>query len=58
MTATPAEVNGWPGLVIRLDGEVDSVVSLRVEDGLVTALYTVRNPEKLTALLAGASLTR
>jgi RNA polymerase sigma-70 factor (ECF subfamily) len=58
MTAERAEVNGWPGLLLRLDGEVDAVVSLRVEDGLVTALYTVRNPEKLTALLAGAELTR
>ncbi len=58
MTAEPVEVNGWPGLVVRLDGELDSVVSLRVEDGLVTAVYTVRNPEKLTTLKAGASVAR
>ena len=58
MTVEPAEVNGWPGLLLRLDGEVDSVMTLRVEDGLVTALYTVRNPDKLARLLAGAEVTR
>ncbi|MGH3361029.1 MAG: RNA polymerase sigma-70 factor, partial [Nocardioides sp.] len=46
MTAELAQVNGWPALILRLDGEVDSVVSLRVEDGLVSGIYTVRNPEK------------
>ncbi|MDZ5661327.1 RNA polymerase sigma-70 factor [Nocardioides sp. zg-1308] len=58
MSAEPAEVNGSPGLLLRLDGEVDSVMTLQVEDGLVTALYTVRNPEKLARLLDPADLTR
>jgi RNA polymerase sigma-70 factor (ECF subfamily) len=48
MTAEPVEVNGWPALILRLDGELDSVMSLQVEDGLVTGIYTVRNPEKLS----------
>jgi hypothetical protein len=27
---------------------IDGVVTMRVEDGLVTGLYLVRNPEKLS----------
>ncbi|MBO2465175.1 RNA polymerase sigma-70 factor [Actinomadura sp. LCR2-06] len=41
-------VNGSPGLVLRLDGELDGVMAARVEDGRVTGLYYVRNPAKLT----------
>jgi RNA polymerase sigma-70 factor (TIGR02957 family) len=58
MTTELAHVNGWPALVIRLGGELDSVLSLRVEDGLVTAIYTVRNPEKLSRMLEEAALAR
>ena len=43
-----AQVNGYPALISRVDGEVDTVVALRIDDGLVTGLYAVRNPEKLT----------
>ena len=43
-----AQVNGWPALIIRLGGEIDSVVAVRIDDGLVTGLYVVRNPEKLS----------
>src|SRR5215207_6134488 len=43
-----AQVNGYPALVVRLDGEVDTVTALRIEDGLITGLYAVRNPEKLS----------
>ncbi|WP_017540163.1 RNA polymerase sigma-70 factor [Nocardiopsis halophila] len=41
-------VNGRTALLLRVDGEVDSVVTLRIEDGLITGIYTVRNPEKLS----------
>jgi RNA polymerase sigma-70 factor (TIGR02957 family) len=47
----PAQVNGWPGLVMRLDGEFDSVMVLQVVDGLIAGMYTVRNPEKLSHVL-------
>ena len=40
-------VNGWPALILRIDGEVDTVVAVRIDDGLITGLYGVRNPEKL-----------
>ncbi|MDA2803249.1 RNA polymerase sigma-70 factor [Nocardiopsis suaedae] len=47
MKVDPVQVNGWPGLMVRMDGQVDSVLTLRVEDGLITGIYNVRNPEKL-----------
>lgn len=39
-------VNGSPGLVID-DGPTLSVVSLAIDGGRITALYIVRNPDKL-----------
>ncbi|MFC5948018.1 RNA polymerase sigma-70 factor [Pseudonocardia lutea] len=54
----PAEVNGCPALVLRLDGELDSVVALRIDDGLVTGLYAVRNPEKLSHMQRETVLSR
>jgi RNA polymerase sigma-70 factor (TIGR02957 family) len=44
----PAQINGSPALILRLDGELDTVIALRLENGLVTGLYAVRNPEKLS----------
>ncbi|MET9211188.1 MULTISPECIES: RNA polymerase sigma-70 factor [unclassified Nocardia] len=43
----PAQINGRPALIVRLDGEIDGVVALRIDDGLITGLYFVRNPAKL-----------
>ncbi|GGU56666.1 RNA polymerase sigma24 factor [Streptomyces daghestanicus] len=54
----PAVVNGWPALVVRLDGELDTVVAAHVEDGLITGLYTVRNPEKLAYMDRETRLSR
>jgi len=47
-TATLATVNGDPGLVIALDGEIDSVAAFEVDDGRVAAIWIIRNPDKLT----------
>jgi RNA polymerase sigma-70 factor (TIGR02957 family) len=58
MTAELAEVNGWPALVIHLDGELDSVLTVRIDDGLVSAIYTVRNPEKLSGMREGLTVSR
>ena len=48
MSVEPAQVNGYPALILRLNGEIDSVVAVRIDDGFVTGLYVVRNPEKLS----------
>jgi RNA polymerase sigma-70 factor (ECF subfamily) len=54
----PTQVNGHPALVIRFDGELDTVVALRIDDGLVTGLYAVRNPEKLSHMERETTLRR
>jgi len=51
-------VNGAPALRVFLDGEIDSIGSLLVEDGLVTGIYWVRNPAKLARLDAVVALVR
>ncbi|MCK9897906.1 hypothetical protein MXD60_25500 [Frankia sp. AgB32] len=51
-------VNGSPALLIRLGGEIDGVVAVRVEDDRITGRYYVRNPEKLTRVAAEVPLTR
>jgi RNA polymerase sigma-70 factor (ECF subfamily) len=58
MSAEMTHVNGWPALIVRLDGVLDSVLSMRVEDGLITAMYTVRNPEKLSRMTSESSFAR
>jgi RNA polymerase sigma-70 factor (ECF subfamily) len=51
-------VNGAPALRVLVDGEVDTVASMLIEDGLVVGLYAVRNPAKLARLDAVTALTR
>ncbi|WP_308401282.1 RNA polymerase sigma-70 factor [Streptomyces sp. AC512_CC834] len=58
MTMDPAQVNGHPALVIRLDGELDTVVAVRFDDGRITGLYAVRNPEKLSHMRGETTLRR
>lgn len=57
LTTEPAVINGNPALLFRLDGEVDGVAALRIEDGRVTGIYYVRNPEKLSRLDSETLLT-
>ncbi|MCK0111456.1 RNA polymerase sigma-70 factor [Ornithinimicrobium sp. F0845] len=58
LTFETLELNGWPALLARLDGEVDSVLAFAVLDGRITGLYGVRNPEKLSRLTGETSLSR
>lgn len=52
------QINGGPGLVVRVAGEIDGVVAVRVEDGLVTGAYHVRNPEKLSRVQRATTVSR
>ncbi len=54
----PAQVNGYPALILRLNGELDSVIAVRIDDGLITGLYAVRNPEKLSHMEQETALRR
>jgi RNA polymerase sigma-70 factor (ECF subfamily) len=50
------EVNSEPALVLRVDGQLDGVFVLSIEDGAITDIRVVRNPEKLAYL--GRQLAR
>ncbi|MEW2383040.1 RNA polymerase sigma-70 factor [Micromonospora sp. NPDC047707] len=57
LTGEPTVVNGNPALLVRLDGELDGVMAIRVEDARITGVYYVRNPEKLTRVESVTPLT-
>jgi RNA polymerase sigma-70 factor (ECF subfamily) len=57
-TLQPAQVNGYPALIIRLDGQIDTVLAVRIDDGLITGLYAIRNPEKLSHMEQETTLHR
>ena len=44
-------VNGLPGLLRCVDGKVESVQTLLVDNGLVQRVYTLRNPDKLAGVV-------
>jgi hypothetical protein len=54
----PAQVNGYPALILRRGGEINTVMAVRVDGGLITGLYAVRNPEKLSHMEREAALRR
>jgi RNA polymerase sigma-70 factor (ECF subfamily) len=54
----PTHVNGYPALVFRVDGEIDTVIALHVANGLITGLYAVRNPAKLSRMDQETVLSR
>jgi RNA polymerase sigma-70 factor (ECF subfamily) len=51
-------VNGAPGLRLTAGGELDTVATMKIEDGRVAALYLVRNPNKLGHVLTETPLAR
>ena len=53
-----AQVNGHPALIVRLDGAIDTVLAVHLEDGLITGLYAVRNPEKLSRMGRETAVSR
>ncbi|MET8146049.1 RNA polymerase sigma-70 factor [Sphaerisporangium sp. NPDC005288] len=58
MSVEPVQVNGYPALALRLDGEIDTLIAVRIDDGLITGLYAVRNPEKLSRVDRETVLSR
>ncbi|WP_422734477.1 RNA polymerase sigma-70 factor [Micromonospora sp. WMMD558] len=57
LTTEATVINGNPALLFRLDGEIDGVAALRIEDARVTGIYYVRNPEKLSRIESETPLT-
>ena len=54
----PVHVNGGPALLIRLDGRIDGVLAVRIDDGLISGLYVVRNPAKLSRVERETAMSR
>jgi RNA polymerase sigma-70 factor (ECF subfamily) len=58
VSVEPVQINGCPALIIRLAGEIEHVVAMRIDDGLITGLYIVRNPEKLSRVERETAVSR
>ena len=56
--ATLVWLNGSPAIRLDIGGEIDTAVSLTVEDGRITRVYAIRNPHKLAGLDGVAALRR
>ncbi|UBU09038.1 RNA polymerase sigma-70 factor [Nonomuraea gerenzanensis] len=56
LTGEATVVNGSPALVVRVNGGIDGVIAAGVEGGLITGLYYVRNPHKLTRIASETPL--
>jgi RNA polymerase sigma-70 factor (TIGR02957 family) len=57
LVATTAWFNGMPGARVDVGGDV-TAVSLVIEDGRITRIYAIRNPQKLERLDEVAELRR
>ncbi|HTT54316.1 MAG TPA: RNA polymerase sigma-70 factor [Streptosporangiaceae bacterium] len=58
VSVDPVQVNGSPALIIRLNAEIEHLVTMRIDDGLITGLYVVRNPEKLSRVDRQTAVSR
>lgn len=52
------DVNGRPGLLLRSSDGLEGVITVRIEDGRISGLYAVRNPEKLSHMDRETTLRR
>lgn len=50
LEAEPLDVNGMPGILVRVSGAVDQVLTIDTDGTHITAVYVVRNPDKLRNL--------
>ena len=57
-TAAMTWVNGEPGIRVEIDGQLAGVVSLTVEGGQVTQIFSIANPDKLGWADAEAEVAR
>jgi RNA polymerase sigma-70 factor (ECF subfamily) len=46
----PAEINGAPGFLLRTAAGLHSALTVEVDGEQISAIYLVRNPDKLTRL--------
>jgi RNA polymerase sigma-70 factor (ECF subfamily) len=55
VTLEPMPVNAGPGAIAYMNGEIIAVLTLVMRDGLITAIHSVANPEKLVHVKAAMS---
>jgi RNA polymerase sigma-70 factor (ECF subfamily) len=53
-----ANVNGRPGILLSIDGVLDTVATFDIVGDQITALYFVRNPDKLVSVATSQPLAR
>ncbi len=58
LETTTVSLNGALGALIDIGGEVNTALSLVVENGRITHIYAIRNPNKLARLDGVSALTR
>jgi RNA polymerase sigma-70 factor, ECF subfamily len=51
-----AQINGQPGIIQYLHGNIHSAIALEIVDGYIQTIYSVRNPEKLLQICQEISL--
>jgi RNA polymerase sigma-70 factor (ECF subfamily) len=56
--ATAIWVNGEPGLRVDADGSLGAIVTLEVEHGKITHVFSIANPEKLMRVDTVTMLSR
>lgn len=58
LAADPTVINGNPALLLSVDGQIEGVLAMRVEQARVTAIYYICNPEKLSRVTSETALAR
>jgi RNA polymerase sigma-70 factor (ECF subfamily) len=58
LTGSPVWLNGARGVRIESDGELAAAIGFTVENGRITRMYSIVNPNKLAGLDAEATLAR
>jgi RNA polymerase sigma-70 factor (TIGR02957 family) len=58
VSGSVAWLNGAPGFLMRVGGQIAAAVSVTVEDGRITEVFAVANPGKLAWVREEADLTR
>ena len=58
MSVDAAEINGAPGTLISWGGQPVAVLTMAVADGRITAIQLLANPDKLSAIASGRTLSR
>jgi RNA polymerase sigma-70 factor (TIGR02957 family) len=58
LAADPTVINGNPALLLSVDGQIEGVLAMRVEQARVTGIYYICNPEKLSRVTSETALAR